>query len=146
MKNTLFLVLMTVVSISLAGHLRLENRSYETVAYIRDDGSIEDASFMPMGRMVNEEESNRIRIEDCGFNVLGYIEDGQFLDSDENRIYELADGGRLKNHRYRDVATIRDDGTVEATNFSIMLYTDGNNDTLKERIAVYLIYFSDLLE
>ena len=146
MKNTLFLVLMTVASISLAGHLRLENRSYETVAYIRDDGSIEDASFMPMGRIVYEEDSNRIRIEDCGFNVLGYIEDENFYDRDENHLYELTSDGRLKSPRHRDVATIRDDGTVEAPNFSIMLYTDGNNDTLKERIAVYLIYFSDLLE
>ena len=137
------LVFTTVAS---AGHIRLENSGYETIAYVREDGRIEDASFFPLGRIVLDEDSDRIRIEDAGFNTLGYVEENEFLDSTGDRIYELASGGKLKNNRFRDVAIIRDDGTVEALNFSVILYTDGSNENLTQRIAIYMIYFSDLLE
>lgn len=129
-----------------AGHLRLENSNYETIGYVREDGRIEDASFMPLGRIVLDDDTDMLRIEDDSFNVLGYIDEDEFLDSSEDCIFELTNDGRLKNHRFRDVAIIRDDGTVESLNFSILLYTDGSTDDLKERIAVYIIYFSDLLD
>ncbi len=146
LKNiSLFLVLM-LAAVSFAGHLRLENSNYETIGYVREDGRIEDASFMPLGRIVTDEDSDMLRIEDDNFNVLGYIDEEEFLDPSEECIFELTGDGRLKNHRFRDVAIIRDDGTVESLNFSILLYTDGSNDDLKERIAVYIIYFSDLLD
>jgi hypothetical protein len=146
LRNTLLIVLFLLSSLSVAGHLRLENSCYETVAYVREDGRIEDASFVPLGRMVQDEDKDMIRIEDDNFNVLGYIREDEFLSSDEDRIFEITRDGRLKNDRFRDVAIIRDDGTVESVNFSVMLYTDGSNEDLKLRIAVYLIYFSDLLD
>lgn len=133
-------------AVAAAGHLRLESSDYETVAYVREDGRIEDASFQPLGRIVADDEMDMIRIEDDSFNVIGYINEAEFLNPDEERIFELTPDGRLKNNRFRDVAIIRDDGTVESLNFSVMLYTDGSDDELKQRIAVYIIYFSELLD
>ncbi len=145
--NKYFLaVLLVLAAVASAGHLRLEDSGYETIAYVREDGRIEDASFFPLGRIVLDEDNQRIRIEDADFNTLGYIEENEFLDSFEDRIFELTSDGRLKNHRFRDVAIIRNDGTVEALNFSVILYTDGSHDDLAQRIAVYMIYFSNLLE
>jgi len=146
LRNTIVPVLIILSSVALAGHLRLENSGYETVAYVREDGRIEDASFLPLGRIVMDEDTGMIRVEDDNFNVLGYVDEDEFLDESEDRLFEITRDGRLKNYRYRDVAIIRDDGTVESVNFSVMLYTDGSNDELKQRIAIYLIYFSDLLE
>ena len=146
MKNLVFPALLLFSAVAFAGNLRLENSGYETVAYIRDDGRIEDASFRPLGRIILDEETSRIRIEDDSFNILGYIDGNEFLNSSEERIFELTSDGKLKNYRFRDVAIIRNDGTVEALNFSVILYTDGSHDNLTERIAVYMIYFSDLLE
>lgn len=146
MYKYLFFCLIILVSVATAGHLRLEDSGYETIAYIREDGGIEDASFMPIGRIILEEDEDRYRIEDDSFTTLGYFKDGEFLDSFEDRIFELSSDGRIKNHRFRDVAIIRNDGTVEALNFSVILYTDGSHEDLMQRIAVYLIYFSDLLE
>ncbi len=146
MNKYLIVALIIFSSIASAGHLRLEDSGYDTIAYIREDGRIEDASFMPLGRIVLDEETDRLRIEDDSFNTLGYIEENEFLDSFEDRIFELSTDGRLKNHRFRDVAIIRGDGTVEALNFSVILYTDGTHEDLSQRIAIYLIYFSELLE
>jgi hypothetical protein len=146
LKNSFITALLLFVAVASAGNLRMENSSYETVAYIREDGRIEDASFLPLGRIILDEETERIRIEDNSFNILGYIDGNEFLNSLEERVFELTSDGRLKNHRFRDVARIRTDGTVEALDFSVILYTDGSHDDLTQRIAVYLIYFSDLLE
>lgn len=139
-------ILLILSTFAVAGHLRLENSGYETVAYVREDGRIEDASFMPLGRIVMDEEMEMIRIEDDSFNVLGYIDGDEFLDASQEPIFEITRDGRLKNHRFRDVLTIRDDGTVETPSFSVLLYTDGSHEDLKQRIAVYIIYFSDLIE
>ncbi len=133
-------------AVAAAGHLRLESSDYETVAYVREDGRIEDASFQPLGRIVTDDDTEMLRIEDDNFNILGYINEYEFLNPDEERLFELTSDGRLKNDRFRDVAIIRDDGTVESLNFSVMLYTDGSNEALKQRIAVYIIYFSDILD
>jgi hypothetical protein len=138
--------LLLLATAASAGNLRLEDSSYNTIAYVREDGRIEDASFSPLGRIVAEEDTDRIRIEDASFNTIGYICEDEFLDNAEERIFELTSDGKIKNHRFRDVAIIRNDGTVEALNFSVMLYTDGSHDDLAQRIAVYLIYFSNLLE
>lgn len=146
MKKYFLAALLVFVAMANAGNLRLENSSYDTIAYVREDGRIEDASFSPLGRIVLEEGSERLRIEDDSFNTLGYIDGDQFLDSFEDCIFELAPDGKLKNHRFRDVAIVRSDGTVEALNFSVILYTDGSHDDLRQRIAVYMIYFSNLLE
>lgn len=146
MYKYLFFCLVIFISVATAGHLRLEDSGYETIAYIREDGRIEDASFMPIGRIVYEEDDERYRIEDDSFTTLGYLKDAEFFDSFEDKIFELSSDGRIKNHRFRDVAFIRNDGTVEALNFSVILYTDGSHDNLSQRIAVFLIYFSDLLE
>jgi len=146
LKNILMAILLILSTFAVAGHLRLENSGYETVAYVREDGRIEDASFMPLGRIVMDEEMEMIRIEDDSFNVLGYIDGDEFLDASEEPIFEITRDGRLKNHRFRDVLTIRDDGTVETPSFSVLLYTDGSHEDLKQRIAVYIIYFSDLIE
>ncbi|MEA3266260.1 MAG: hypothetical protein U9P42_04885 [Candidatus Fermentibacteria bacterium] len=146
MNKIIMVVLLLLTTTLSAGHLRLEDSGYDTIAYIREDGRIEDASFLPLGRILYEEDTDRFRIEDASFNTLGYVEGNEFLDSFEDRVFELTSDGRLKNHRFRDVAIIRNDGTVEALNFSVILYTDGSNDDLAQRIAVYMIYFSDLLE
>ena len=146
MRKHFFVALLVFVAVASAGHLRLENSGYDTIAYIREDGRIEDASFFPLGRIILEEDTDRIRIEDDSFNILGYVDGDEFLDSFEDRIFELSTDGRLKNHRFRDVAIIRDDGTVEALNFSVILYTDGSHEELRQRIAIYMIYYSDLLE
>ena len=146
MNKFLLPALLLLATVASAGNLRLEDSSYNTIAYIREDGRIEDASFSPLGRIVAEEDTDRIRIEDASFNTVGYICEDEFLDNVEERIFELTSDGKIKNHRFRDVAIIRNDGTVEALNFSVMLYTDGSHDDLAQRIAVYLIYFSNLLE
>ena len=146
MKNIFVALTVILCSTALGGHLRLENSGYETVAYVREDGRIEDASFTPLGRIVADENEDLIRIEDDSFNVLGYIDGDEFLNADEEPIYEISRDGRLKDHRFRDVFNIRDDGTVETPSFSVVLYTDGSHEDMKQRIAVYIIYFSDLLE
>lgn len=146
MKNIVFVLLMVLSTAAFSDHLRLENSNYETVAFVREDGRIEDASFMPLGRIVMDEDMGMLRIEDDSFNVLGYIREGEFLSPDEEPLFEITRDGRLKNHRYRDVLAIRDDGTVETTTFSVLFYTDGFHEDMKQRIAVYIIYFTDLLD
>lgn len=146
MKNILFVLLIVLSSAAFSDQLRLENSDYETVAYVREDGRIEDASFMPIGRIVMDEDMGMLRIEDDSFNILGYIDEEEFLSADEDPMFEMTRDGRLKNHRYRDVLSIRDDGTVETTTFSILFYTDGSHADMKQRIAVYIIYFTDLLD
>jgi hypothetical protein len=44
------------------------------------------------------------------------------------------------------VAKITPDGTVEDDMFNVLLYTEGSDEYMTDRIAVYLVFFSDLLE
>ena len=44
------------------------------------------------------------------------------------------------------VAEIQSDGTVEDNRFQVILYADGTHAEMTERIAVFLVFFSDLLD
>ena len=136
------LILFTLfVAIVSAGDLRFESRRYETLAYIRADGRIEDASFQTLGYIRDDE-----RIENAVFETLGYIRDGKLEDDNYNELYRLTSDGRLTDSHFMTLAKITPDGTVEDDMFNVLLYTEGSDDSMTDRIAIYLVFFSDLLE
>ena len=143
-RNLLVIVfiMFAIVSSMFAGDIRLESSNFSTVAYIRDNGRIENASFEILG-FIKEDG----RIEDDSFHTLGYIdEEGSIEDDSYNGLYILNDNGRLDNTDFRKVAEIQSDGTVENSHFQIILYADGTHGEMTRRIAVFLVFFSDLLE
>lgn len=144
--RSLFTLLPVLCAALFAGDLRLENSRYETVAYIREDGRIEDPSFQLLGYIRTDTEEEGIRIETNDFRVLGYIRDGDVLDSDYRKLYDITGDGRIRDVRLRSVGSIRDDGTVEGGDFRVILYTDGTHPDLRQRVMVYLVFFGDLLE
>ncbi len=125
-----------------AGDIRLEGRNYATVAYIRDCGRIENASFEIIGYIKEDG-----RIEDDSFHTLGYIdENGTIEDDSFLELYTLNGDGRLTDTSFMKVAEIQNDGTVENNHFQVILYADGTHISMTERIAIFLVFFSDLLE
>jgi hypothetical protein len=142
MKNLLIILFLTLAASALAGDLRLEDSSYQTLAYIREGGRIEDDSFQTLG-YIREEGT---RIEDADYNTLGYIDEGVVENADYEEIYRLEDDGRITDSHFRTVARITGDGTVEDSSFRVLIYTDGTDEDMTRKIATYLIFFSDLLE
>lgn len=135
------MVLLTITVVS-AGDIRLENSSFNTLAYIRDNGRIENASFETLG-YIREDG----RIEDNSFHTLGYVkEDGRIEDDSFNELFTIETNGRLIDSRFMKIAEIQSDGTVEDDSFRVILYADGSHTNMLFRIAVFLVFFSDLLE
>lgn len=127
---------------SVAGDIRLEDSSFSTVGYIRDNGHIENASFQTIG-FIREDG----RIEDDSFHTLGYIdEEGNIENAEYEDLYSVNESGRLTDADFRKVAEIQSDGTVENARFQVILYADGTHGDMVERIAVFLVFFSDILE
>lgn len=125
-----------------AGDIRLEDSNFSTVGYIRDNGQIENASFQTIG-FIREDG----RIEDDSFHTLGYIdEEGNIEDADYNDLFSVNESGRLTDIDFRKVAEIQSDGTVENARFQVILYADGTHDQMLDRIAIFLVFFSDILE
>ncbi|MFO7627347.1 MAG: hypothetical protein R6V62_08835 [Candidatus Fermentibacteraceae bacterium] len=147
--RSLFVSLAVFCAVVSAGDLRLENSRYETVAYIREDGRIEDASFQLLGyiRTESEEESGPgLRIEAGDFRVLGYIRENEVQSPDLRKLFDITSDGRIRDSRLRNSGSIREDGTVEGSDFRVILYTDGAHEELRPRIMAYLVFFSTLLE
>ncbi len=146
--RSLFVSLAVCCAVVSAGDLRLENSRYETVAYIREDGRIEDSSFQLLGyiRVETEEEEPGLRIEAGDFSVLGYIRENEVQSPDLRKLFDITDDGRIRDSRLRNTGSIREDGTVEGSDFRVILYTDGTHDDLRLRIMAYLVFFSTLLE
>lgn len=141
----LFTILCAAVSLA---DLRLENSRYETVAYIREDGRIEDASYNLLGyiRVESEEEDAGLRIEAGDFRILGYIRDNEVMNPESRKLYDITSDGRIRDSRLRNIGSIREDGTVDGSDFRVMLYTDGTHTDLRLRLMAYLVFFSELLE
>lgn len=146
--RSLFVFLALCCAVASAGDLRLENSRYETVAYIREDGRIEDASFQLLGyiRTETEESEPGLRIEAGDFRVLGYIRDNEVQSPDLRKLFDITSDGRIRDSRLRNSGSIREDGTVEGSDFRVVLYTDGAHADLRLRIMAYLVFFSTLLE
>lgn len=146
--RSLFVFLAFFYAVVSAGDLRLENSRYETVAYIREDGRIEDASFQLLGyiRTETEESEPGLRIEAGDFRVLGYIRQNEVQSPDLRKLFDITDDGRIRDSRLRNTGSIREDGTVEGSDFRVILYTDGSHEDLRLRIMAYLVFFSTLLE
>lgn len=146
--RSLFVFLAVCCAVVSAGDLRLENSRYETVAYIREDGRIEDASFQLLGyiRTETEESEPGLRIEAGDFRVLGYIRENEVQSPDLRKLFDITSDGRIRDSRLRNTGSIREDGTVEGSDFRVMLYTDGDHEDLRLRIMAYLVFFSTLLE
>ncbi len=147
--RSLFVFLALCCAVASAGDLRLENSRYETVAYIREDGRIEDASFQLLGyiRAESEDEAEPgLRIEAGDFRVLGYIRDNEVQSPDLRKLFDITSDGRIRDSRLRNTGSIREDGTVEGSDFRVILYTDGSHEDLRLRIMAYLVFFSTLLE
>jgi hypothetical protein len=128
MRNLLVLIVLSIPAA--AGDLRLENDSFQTLAYIREDGRIEDASFHTLGYIRDDG-----RVEDDTFHLLGYLRDGRAEGDSFQTLYYLEDDGRLTDDSFSCVARISDDGTVEDDEFDVILYVDGSDDTQTESIA-----------
>lgn len=146
--RSLFVFLAVCCAVVSAGDLRLENSRYETVAYIREDGRIEDASFQLLGyiRTETEESEPGLRIEAGDFRVLGYIRENEVQSPDLRKLFDITSDGRIRDSRLRNRGSIREDGTVEGSDFRVILYTDGAHADLRLRIMAYLVFFSTLLE
>lgn len=148
--RSLFVFLAVCCAVAAAGDLRLENSRYETVAYIREDGRIEDASFQLLGYIRTESEDEAVepglRIEAGDFRVLGYIRDNEVQSPDLRKLFDITSDGRIRDSRLRNSGSIREDGTVEGSDFRVILYTDGAHEDLRLRIMAYLVFFSTLLE
>ena len=147
MKKLFVVIAAVMCSAAFAGDLRLENGRYETVAYIREDGRIEDAFFELLGHIREETENDAtiLRIEACDFEVLGYVRDDEAQDPNGMKLYDLTGDGRIRDNRLRNMGSIRDDGTVEGSDFRVILNTDGTQRNLKPRLLAYLVFFSTLL-
>lgn len=136
------IIMLFTITIVSAGDIRLEDSHFNTLAYIRDNGRIENSSFEILGYLREDG-----RIEDNSFRTLGYIdEDGRIENDSFGDLYTIGENGRLTDTRFSRVAQIQSDGTVEDDCFRIILYADGSHDNMMHRIAVYLVFFSDLLE
>ncbi len=145
--RSLFIVTAIMCAALSAGDLRLENSRYETVAYIREDGRIEDAYFELLGYIREETEDDAVilRIEAPDFELLGYVRGDEVQDPEERKLFDITGDGRIRDNRLRNMGSIRDDGTVEGSDFRVILYTDGTHGSLRPRLMAYLVFFSDLL-
>lgn len=141
MRNLLIIIVLILTGISLSGDLRLEDSNYRTLAYIRDNGRIENASFETLGYF----RDGCTRVEDASFHTIGYFDGETIENQNYDELYSLADDGRLTDERFRTVARITSDGTVEDDLFNVILYTEGTDSHMRKKIAAYLIFFSDHL-
>ena len=145
MRSLFILIAFGLVAVS-AADIRLENSRYETVAYIREDGRIEDPSFNLLGYIRTDTQEDWFRIEGNDFQILGYIRDNEFLNVEERKLIDITSDGRLRDTRLRNIGCIRSDGTVEGSDFRVILYTDGSHSFLRERVVAYLVFFGGLLD
>ena len=71
---------------------RITNSSYQTVAQIKADGTIQDASYRTVGRIKSDGT-----VQDASYRTIGY----------------LKSNGAVQDASYRTVGHIKDDGTVQ---------------------------------
>ena len=73
----IFLSAVLMLSCTIAGAQRIASSSFTTLAYIRDDGTMQDASFRTIGYF-----KPGGTVQDASFRTIGYVKpDGTVQDS-----------------------------------------------------------------
>lgn len=134
------LILVLILSISgwmFAGEITISSGG-STVAYISDDGRIENASRSTIGYV-----DSGGRVENAGRSTLGYIEGDRVENSGRSTIGYINSDGRVENAGRMTIGYITS-GRVENASRSTVLTFSGSLDLTK--IGAYIFFFNKVLK
>jgi len=134
------LILVLVLSISgwlFAGDITI-SQGGSTIAYISDDGRIENSSRSTIGYV-----DSGGRVENAGRSTLGYIEGDRVENSGRSTIGYISTEGRGENAGRMTIGDITS-GRVENSSRSTILTFSGSLDLIK--IGAYIFFFNKVLK
>lgn len=119
--------------------ITLQNPSFATVAFIREDGRVEDASFRVLGYF---REGGRV--EDARFKALGYIHsDGRVEDASFRTVGYVRADGRIEDASFRTVGYVRDGVVTDEVFKTVLHFTRGKvKGGTAPALAAFVFFFS----
>jgi hypothetical protein len=112
------------------------------VAYIRDSGRVEDASFRTLGYV-----RTGGRVEDMRFRTLGFVrDDGSVEDASYWNIGRVRGGGSVEDASSRVVGYVRE-GVIQDPRLVTVGFYDASSFTgdVDAALAAYVFFFSPAL-
>ena len=126
--------LMLLLAATAAYGQRITNANYQTVAYIKSDGTIQDGSYRTVGYI----KSNGT-IQDGSYRTIGYLKsDGTIQDSSYRTVGHIKDDGTVQDSSYRTIGHVKKDGTVQDASYR----TIGYARDIPLRWAAFFFFFS----
>jgi len=133
----------TVVAVgAAAADIRVEGVKGGVVAYIKDGGRVEDASFRTLGYV-----RDGGRVEDMRFRTLGFVsDDGSVKDASFWTIGYMRVGGKIEDASFRTVGYIRE-GVMQDSRFATVGFYEAANfaGDVDTAMAAYVFFFSPAL-
>ncbi len=125
-----------------AADIQIEGANGAVVAYIRDGGRVEDASFRTLGYV-----RDGGRVEDMRFRTLGFTgDDGSVQDASFWTIGYMRVGGRLEDASFMTVGYIRE-GVIQDPRFATVGFYEAADfaGDVGTAMAAYVFFFSPAL-
>ena len=97
---------------------RITNSSYNTLGYIKSDGTVQDGSYRTVGYIKSDGT-----VQNSSYNTVGYIK------SD----------GTVQNSSYRTIGYVKSDGTVQDASYR----TIGHASGIPKRWTAFYFFFLD---
>jgi hypothetical protein len=120
-----------------AGEITI-SKGGSTIAYISDDGRIENSSRSTLGYV-----DSGGRVENAGRSTMGYIQDGRVENSGRSTIGYINSEGRVENAGRMTIGYITS-GRIENSSRSTVLTFSGDLDLT--RIGAYIFFFNLVLQ
>ena len=112
----------------------LKSGTYNTMGYIKPDGTIQSSSYSTMGYIKPDG-----RIQDNHYKTIGYIkDDGTIQNNNYSTIGYIKPNGTVQNSSYQTLGYIKENGTVQDQSYKTIGYANGIK---KEWAAVYYFFF-----
>lgn len=127
---------------SAAADIQIEGPSGAVVAYIRDGGRVEDASFRSLGYV-----RDGGRVEDMRFRTLGFVgDDGSVQDDSYWTIGYVRTGGRVEDASFKTVGYVRE-GVIQNSRFATVGFYEASDfaGDVEVAMAAYVFFFSPAL-
>ncbi len=137
-----FLVGMVVAVGTAGADIKVEGSNGGVVAYIRDGGRVEDASFRPLGYI-----RDGGRVEDMRFRTVGFVRGGGSVeDATYWTIGYFRGGGRVEDASFRTVGYVRE-GVIQDPRFVTVGFYEvsGFEGDVDAAMAAYVFFFSPAL-
>jgi len=133
----------TVVAVgAAAADIQIRAPSGPVVAYIRDGGRVEDASFRTLGYI-----RTGGRVEDMRFRTLGFVrDDGSVEDASYWTIGRVRGGGCVEDASSRAVGYVREGVIQDPRLVTVGFYEAGGfTGDVDAALAAYVFFFSPAL-